>query len=256
MKLSVFMPSIRTHLLEKWFDSLSLAVDDFEAVVCGPFDPPQPLLSLNNFTFIKSFASPTVCAQRAALACSGEYIYHTTDDVLFLDRVISEEITKIKNDDIAVMRYNEGQNYSGQELYESYWYAAEAYKDWPGVNQNWGIGIHFIMTKDLFLKYGGFDCQFEYLNHATHDLLFRIQKNEKVNYKLSSKVASTADWVQGTSGDHAPIHFAQLEHDNHIFRNLWYGGRDVKIMSDNWLVQPELWTRRFRDTNIKRYEDL
>lgn len=259
MKVSVFLPTIRTHLLENWYHSLekSCSRHSFEAVFCGPFDIPKSLAEKENVKFIKDFGNPTRAAQRAALECDGDYIYHTVDDILFFEDCLSNELDSINEDDLVAMRYREGQGFSGKQLPEAYWYAPNAYPRWPGVDQSWGIGIHFIMSKNLFVDYGGFDCRFEYLNHATHDLLFRIQKGEDINYKLSEEEASTADWMPGTSGDHAPIHYAQITHDEGLFRSMWYmGNKDLVIRINNWEEVPDVWNRRFNSKDIKSYGEL
>ena len=259
MKLSVFLPTIRTHLLEKWYDSLCESCNrhDFEVIFCGPFDIPSTLTTKDNVKFIKDYGNPTRAAHLAALQAEGEYLYHTVDDILFYEGVVSEELDYIDPSSVVAMRYNEGVDHSGKELPFSYWYAAIAYPNWPGVNQSWGIGIHFIMTTSMFRDYGGFDCRFEYLNHSTHDLLFRIQKNRGVSYRVSKRVASTADWMPGTSGDHAPIHYAQTTHDEGMFQSLWlHGNNNSKIDIDNWNEQEDVWQRRFSDSNIKQYKDL
>ena len=260
MKVSIFLPTIRTHLLEKWYETLeaSCSRHDFEVVFCGPFDIPESLASKNNVKFIKDFGNPTRSAQRAAIECTGEFIYHTVDDVIFYPNCLSDELDKIQSDDIIAMRYIEGADYSGSDLPDSYWYASPSdYADWPGVSSSWGIGIHFLTSKSNFLRFGGFDCRFEYLVHSTHDLLFRMQKTNEFNYKLSEGVASSADWQPETTGDHAPIHFAQLTHDAGLFQSMWFNGNDnLKINESNWQAQPSVWNRRFNSDKIKSYEEL
>ena len=244
MKVSVFLPTIRTHLLEKWYASLekSCSRHSFEAIFSGPFDIPDSLAKRENVKFIKDFGNPTRAAQLAAIAAEGEYLYHVVDDILFFEDCLSDELDKIEENDIVALRYREGQDFSGTELPPAYWYAPNAYPSWPGINQGWGIGIHFLMKKEIFIEF---------------DLLFRIQKAREVNYKLSSKEASTADWMPGTSGDHGPIHYAQITHDEGLFRSMWFSGNDnLNIDIGNWKDVPEVWSRRFDSTDIKSYEEL
>jgi hypothetical protein len=258
MKLSVFMPTIRTHLLENWYSSLEYSCNrhDFNVILCGPFDPPNSILSRGNVVFIKDFGSPTRSAQLAALSAAGELLYHVTDDVLFFPNVISNEIDLFETNTITALRYTEGIGYEGDKLPLSYWYAPNAYPNWPGVNQNWGIGVHFLMHRQLFIDFGGFDCRFHYLNHAGHDLLFRMQKSG-IKYKTSLEIASKADWMPGVTGDHAAIHNAQIFHDDPLFRHIWFHGREDSIIDkNNWLNQPDVWTTRFKNTNINSYRDL
>lgn len=256
--LSVFMPTIRTHLLEKWYESLEQSCNrhPFEVLLCGPFGVPDSLKSKNNIKFIKDFGSPTRSAQLAAIEASQKYLYHVTDDILFYPNVVSNEIDRMEDNTITALTYTEGVGYSGDKLPPNYWYAPNAYPGWPGVNQSWGIGVHFMVDTELFKKYGGFDCRFDYLNHAGHDLLFRMQK-DGVKYKVSQETASKADWMPGISGDHEAIYVAQTFHDDPLFKSIWITGREnLRVELDNWKDQPDLWITRFDSKEIEKYEDL
>jgi len=257
--LSVFLPTIRTHLLEKWYSSLELSCNrhSFEVVFGGPFPPPCDLLNKDNIRWVQDYGNPTRAAQRAALECKGDFLYHTVDDVLFEPHAISNELEKVETDAITAMRYVEGLNYSGKPLPDTYWYAPAAYPHYKNVESHWGIGVHFLIPRKWFIDHGGFDCQFEYLNHATHDLLFRMQKNG-TRYKISEQVVSSASWVPGTTGDHAPIHYAQTTHDEGIFEHMWNNGHYQRVIKlDNWENHPKIWERRFnKDDPQTEYNQL
>ena len=136
------------------------------------------------------------------------------------------------------MRYREGEGHLGNKLDASYWYAPNAYGDFPGV------------------KYGGFDCRWQYLNHAGHDLLFRVQKNEAVEYCLSDEEASSADWMPNITGDHAPIHHAQIQDDDPLFQREWFFENDRGVIDlHNYKDQSSIWNKRFNG-NEERYSDL
>lgn len=249
MKLSVFMPTIRVDLLNKWYQSLLTACGDidFEVVTCGPFKPPEELLNLENFKWIEDFGCPTRAAQIAASNCVGELLYHTVDDVLFYPNELSNESKRIdlNNDEIVAMRYREGEGQAGELFPSYYWYSDLAYKDFGGVKGVWGSCVHFLMKRDLFLEFGGFDCSFEYLNHSTHDLLYRLQNTKPVKYVLSNNEICTADWQPETTGDHAPIHYAQTEHDQFLFRGMWDTlNRQGSVNLHNWKSVPPIWGRR------------
>ena len=251
MKLSVFMPTIRVHLLKNWYDSLSNACNgiEFEVVTCGPFKPDKELLDLENFKWIEDFGCPTRAAQIAAIECSGDLIYHTVDDVLFFPNELANEVNRLDldHDEIIAMRYREGQGHSGTELSPCYWYSDASYNPalFKGVKGVWGSCIHFLMKRDLFVEFGGFDCLFEYLNHSTHDLLYRIQNSKPVKYSLSNNEISSADWQPDVTGDHAPIHFAQTDHDAYLFKGMWQNEkRSGSVGLDNWNRVSPLWSRR------------
>ena len=56
----------------------------------------------------------------------------------------------------------------------------------------------------------------------------------------------------GTTGDHAPIHHAQLEHDQPLYAKIWRSSsclERLKIDYNNWEDTPSVWTRRFEEKN-------
>jgi hypothetical protein len=258
MKLSVFMPTIRTHLLEKWYESLekSCSRHDFEVILCGPFDIPESLKLKDNITFIKSFASPTVCAQLCLIQAKGDYLYHTVDDALFYPETISDELDRIDSDTIVAMRYREGGNYEGELFSDNYWYCSTAYGGYPNIDDNWGHCVHFLLSREKLLKSGGFNCKYHYLNHATHCLLFRLQKHMGMGYRLSKSEITTCSHQPGTSGDHASIHHAQIDHDAPLFFNSWFHKVEPLLVDiNNWKDQPNIWSSRFSGKE-RSYEEM
>lgn len=256
MQLSVILPTIRVHLLDKWFRTLEKSCNrnKFEVICAGPFPPSASLLKLPNFKWISSFASPTVCAQLCGIEARGELLLHSVDDALYYPDAVSNEID-VYNDNIVGMRYNEGENYSGKELPEWYWYCETAYRGWQAIHPRWGHCVHFMMPTSLFKKVGGFNCQYHYLNEATHDLLFRLQKNG-VRYALSRQEVTNCSWQPERTGDHGSIHDAQIGHDAPLFRSLWgQGVQPLYIDINNWKSQPEVWSTRFTGTESS-YNDL
>ena len=255
--ISVILPTIRVHLLEAWYESLVLSCPrhKLEVVCCGPFDPPSSLLELPNFTFIRSFASPTVCAQLCAIEARGEYLFHAVDDALFYPSVVSDELD-IADDHVVGMRYNEGGGHSGTELPEDRWLAEHVYDEWKGIGNSWKLCGLFLMKKGIFVDFGGFDCVFQYLSNAITDLLFRVQLNSSdVNFSLSKRVVCSVDHMPNISGDHKAMHIAN-SYDIRTFESFWKdtAGRN-KISLNNYQRHPEIWNLRFTGTE-KKYGDL
>lgn len=258
--ISIFMPCIRVHLLPGWYESLLSSVGDysFEAVICGPFDPPKEIAKIPHIKFIKSYAHPTKCAQIAAKSCAAKYLYHTVDDVVFLPNRIKEAMDLIKDSDdttIIGMRYKEGANFSGRRIPEHEWTVGGSYSYLP-LPRDWYIYGHFLMNRGFFRLLGGFDCAFEYLNHATHDLEIRAQIYG-MNWIRFEEEISSADWVEGTTGDHAPIHYAQTTHDAPLFNEIWGPKPNRTIINiDNDKNYPDVWERRFPNGLPKTYEEM
>jgi hypothetical protein len=263
-KLSVFMPCIRVHNLKKFYETLSLSCKrySFQLVICGPFEPPEEFKKMPNFKFVQSYASPTVSAQLAAIACDGELIYHTTDDCLFIEDAIDECIDlfdKSDKNNIISMRYIESANHANKTSFPLRYWLAGSSLPLPNINPNFNINAHFLMTKELFLYFGGFDCQFEYLTHASADLLIRMQSLGSVVFH-SPKDVTTADWFEGIQKDHEPIAKAQEGHDYPLFLQLWMARPDPFarriIPLDNYKNQPEHWERRFGKEKPTAYDQL
>jgi len=263
-KLSIFLPSIRTFYLEKLYESAinSCKKHDFELVIAGPFELPESLKGNNNIKFIKTYASPTKSAQLAAIACEGELIYHTSDDVLFIENAIDEAIElydrKCSDDDIVSMRYIESLNHEAKNEFPLHYWTVANSCPIHSLNQNWNINANFLMKKDLFVKYGGFDCCFEYLTQAGADLLIRLQKNGSIVYH-SEKNITTADWSGGSKGEeHKPIQIAQEQKDTPLFWNIWLFDYDTRNIIDinNHKNYPDKWERRFGNNLPSSYEEL
>lgn len=259
------MPSIRTHQLEKWYETLSLACKkySFQVVICGPFDLPESLAKRENVKFIKSYAHPTKCAQIAALECDGELIHHNVDDTHFYEDSIDKNIEFWDKScfprDVISMRYIEGQNHATTETFPMNYWKAGTYYPVPHIHPLWNINCHFMMPRDLFLEYGGFDCKYEYLTYACQDLLFRMQRDGVRVYDSLCDV-SNADWYPGAMKDHGPIVVAQLQYDEPRFRNDWLysplGNPLVKIDVNNHKIYAENWQRRFGGEQPKAYNEL
>jgi len=257
-ELSVFMPTIRTHLHEAWLSSLEDSCNrhKFEVVLCGPFEPPAAVLQKENVTWIKSFASPTVCAQMAMLACKGDYLLHLVDDALFVSNSISDEMDKITSQSVVGLRYNEGQGHTGTELENERWVAGHAYDDWDGIDNSWKLCGLFIIPKALIIKYGGFDCIFEYFSNALTDLLFRIQNTDPaIDFYLSKRVICSVDHMPSMTGDHGAMHMANNK-DVGIFRSFWHLTTDRSTVDiNNFNNNEKIWSFRFKGQETK-YEDL
>ena len=56
--------------------------------------------------------------------------------------------------------------------------------------------------------------------------------------------------MPGTSGDHAPIHYAQLDHDEPLFRSRYSTSEGLhnnkKLKLSDWKLYPSIWGRRFK----------
>jgi hypothetical protein len=264
--VSFFLPGIRTHMWEDFYKSAKLACQEhsFEIVVVSPFDPPEILQNNEQFRVIKDMGHPTRCAQIAALNSRGRLIYHCVDDGIFVPESVDYAIAiydkSCTSKDMINMRYREGPNYSGGSLPLAFWDAKSSQELCaPGIDSTWRTAPHFLVDRKHFLSMGGFDCQFEYLNHPLHDLAFRVQANGGRIYHSPTDVINCTHYPELTV-DHAPVHNAQINHDLPIFRKIYQNPRAAyeRMILDisNWKNAPTVWKRRFGDDKITSYVDL
>ena len=111
--------------------------------------------------------------------------------------------------------------------------------------------MHFFMRLETFRETGGLDCEWEYSNHAIHDLMFRLQSLGGNIYNLE-KVAFLCSHLPNRTGDHGPVHDAQIGPDSSKFSCIYNDPfknnleTRLKIPYNNWEKCPDVWARRFK----------
>ena len=115
------------------------------------------------------------------------------------------------------------------------------------------------MKKETYTSVGGIDCQFEYVNHSIHDLMFRLQCRVSRVF-LSTLECLICTHYPETTVDHAPIHYAQLGHDEPLFDEI-YSKRcnptdRISINYHNWEGEDTIWGRRFKEPLPTTYEEM
>jgi len=276
--ISIVLPTIRTHLLEDLYESIvkSCPRHSFELICVGPFDIPDKLMKKDNVKYIKDYGCPSRAIQIAFINTTGKLVHTLVDDCFYYPDVLSETIDLFNeecgNRNILGMKFFESPEHY-QAVKEGtttdqapeqrntshpigYWYAGPSYGNLKGVNPNWGSACLFIAQTDLVKEFGGWDCKFEYNNHATHDLLFRLQKHDSKFY-ITEYDVFVANWYEGTTVDHSPIHYGQLTHDVPLFNQMWINPNNRrKIQLDNYKNSPDVWKRRFKDQLPKTYNEM
>jgi hypothetical protein len=211
----------------------------------SPFDLPEGMSNIDNIKLVKDCGQVSRCVQRGMLEIDSDLVFLTVDDCVFLEDSIDVSINDYRKlcsrEDILNMRYSEGGNILSSEYYAS----GKAFSFLSGINYSWYVAPQFIMNKNEFVRLGGFDCQFEYINECVHDLSYRIQYGGgKIIH--SSTYSCVATWYEGSSGDHKTIFEAQTYHDWPIFVEMYKQPNNRYIIDyDNWKNTPEVWNRRF-----------
>ena len=254
--VSILMPAIRTHNWLMLYGSLvnSCKKHSFELVLVSPFDLPENMRHFKNIKLIRDYGAPTRAAQIGALKCEGRLMYHCVDDAIFLPDAIDKAIEQYDNicgrKDVINMRYKEGVEYSGQTMPMGYWTAwHHGELRLQGVPMDYKISLHHLIDMEYFKELGGWDCQFEYINHPLHDLMFRLQADGGRLYD-SVVDATTCDHYINKTVDHGPIFDAQSFSDKPKFDAIYSipdacQGR-IHLELDNWKNSPAVWDRRFK----------
>jgi len=264
--VSILIPAIRVNNWARMYSTIleSCKNHSFELILISPFDLPDDLKKFDNIKLIKDFGHPTRAAQIGLLQCSGRLTYHCVDDALFypgaIDLAIDLYDSSCNRRDVVNMRYREGENFTGQEWPRAFWFAY--YHDelrLSGIDSRWKISLHPLMSTEFLKEIGGGDCQFEYINHPLHDLMFRVQADSGRIFD-SPIDATTCNHYGGRSIDHASIHDAQTYYDLPIFKDLYsqanIASTRIKIPLDNWEQTSDYWHRRFKGKRPTSYEEI
>ncbi len=267
--VSIILPSIRPENLIRFYESVKQNSKNstFEIIIPGPYIIPVELMVKGNVTFLHTYANPTISFQLAALLSNAEYIYNTTDDGLLQNNALDlaiECFDSLTDKDMINMRYDEGvldadtlkpieQDHAHFNL--DYW-KAHSHGDLrlPGIHPDWQLCMHFFMKHKYFMELGGFDCEYEYSNHALHDLAFRVQANGGKILNLP-KVAFYCSWLPEKTGDHGPVHEAQTGPDVRKFYQTYSQSNAIQsriyLDYNNWQNYEHIWSRRFDTNNLR-----
>lgn len=253
MDLSICIPGIRP---DRWGLVCDTAENscfryEFEIIFVGPYAPSQEVLGRKYVTFIEDWGCPTRATQIAVKHATAPLIARIDDDAKFFEDGLNQAVDLKKTlgeKDCVVLRYREGVNYGGAPVHKNYWHANH-----HKVVRRFGFPAHYMVsmtplfTKDYLVRIGGWDCRFEHLNWATHDICYRIQRDGGVFHESPIEV-TTNDWFPGRKGDHGPIIDAQDHHDWPLFVGIMAKKnvrKRIMIDFDNWKQAEERWVRRF-----------
>jgi hypothetical protein len=255
MRVSIIVPTIRPNYWQRFYDSVVLSCKNFswEIIFVGPFANEEFLKSHPDVRFIESFANPTTCFQVGVAASENPiYFFSSDDSVLYpdaLDTCLSDWIQHCRTQDVINCRYREGNNFGTYEFPMAYWFAG-SYPHVYGqkyVKPQWGIALQTVGSREFFIEFGGFDCAFQFSNHAHADFSFRLQNGYGHVYQSRVEIANLSHF-DGDDGDHAPVRSAQENDDTKLFNEIWNNqdGRG-KIDFNNYKSFASLvWNKRFK----------
>jgi len=256
-EISILMPAIRVHNWDRVYRSIEGSTRrSFELLIVSPYPLTPFLQEKRNVKYVKDFGSPVRASCIGAMLCEGRFVFPThADDAFFIKDSIDNNIdfllaqgSDIKN--VVVCKYSESENLKYPERY----HGDEYYKLTTAVPVNkkyipdhWLIFNSAFWHREYFDTSGGWDCIFEVCPMAHTDLAIRAQKDGAVA-TLSPYPIAICNHMPGTSGDHAPVHYAQTLIDEPLFKQKYNDGIDhltIKIDLMNWKNAPIVWNRRF-----------
>ena len=251
MKLSCILPGIRPGNWKKVYDSLAdTTKEKYELIIISPYELPYSLRSKKNVKLIKDYGSPVRCQQIGLINCTGEWITWAADDGYFLTDsmdIAFDSLINKKENTVVIGKYHEGQASADMntiKYYRIYTHDASRCKYIPTDCLMLMVGL---VSRNKIMELGGFDCAFEVLPMAFNDLSLRLY-NDKCEFIFQEAVMFKCGHFPGTTGDHAPIHNAQVYFDLPKFKMIYSrqeSQQRIKIDIDNWKNVPERWTRRW-----------
>jgi len=262
-KLSVILPGIRVHNWKTFYDSICKSFSGlFELIIISPYSLPKELEQFDNIKIIKDLGSPSRCQQIGLENSEGEFITWGADDGYFLDDSLDKvfeywEKNCTIDTDIITCKYFEGEanqqgilHSTGQtELSKDFYYKinhANGLRSCFIPDDYWILNVGVIKTS-YAKEMGGWDTRFEATSVSHMDFAVRTQRNNSRFFMMKQPIF-TCGHTPGTSGDHAPVHYAHTLNDEPLFRKIYNSSScmdRVKIDLNNWKNSPALWKRRF-----------
>lgn len=265
VKISILIPSIRPHLLEGVYGSIEKSFHgEFELVIVSPYPLPKSLVHKTNILYIHDAGTPIRGRQRGLIACSGDYVCYTADDVTFYQNALDIAYNTIKDKDyktIVLGKYREGEEQNSFMDTDSYYFLMthDALKPiMHNVPRDYKLLNTGLMSRKLMLEIGGFDCKFEACAMACVDLSIRIQ-NYGCPIIIQNEPFFYATHLPMRLGDHAPIHNAQTTHDTPLFMAMYMDDRSkyrTTIDINNWEKASPWWIRRFGTPETECKHDM
>lgn len=253
-QLSVICPSIRTHNLINLYDSIGRAFSGaWELIVVSPYALPPELESKDNVQWIESWRSPIACQQMGLISSRGELISYAADDGWYLPNSLDIAFKSLENEPyttIVTGKYQEGERVN-DNMEVDFYYKLSNHETMqlPGVPKECLMLNVGIIHRSLLEELGGWDSSLFFVCPlAYNDFAIRAYKFG-CKFILQQEPMFSCGHMPGTTGDHAPIHHAQTDHDQPLFTGIYSNPSTYllrnKIDINNWKKSSEKWSERF-----------
>ncbi len=247
-KLSVLLPSIRPGNLKRLWDSIDAAcTEPWELIIVSPYELPPNVKYKENVKYIQSFRCPTASQQLGLLEATGEYVTYAADDGFFLPCSIDLALKSLYTEKNAVVcgKYNEGAPNPDMAEINYYYIYTHNGSRCDGVPKDCLMLMVGVVPRKMLIEIGGLDCRFEALPMAFNDWSIRLY-NKGVKFIFQKEQMFSCTHMPGHEGDHGPIHDAQTQNDEIIFKGVYLKDtKRINIPLDTWKNTDEIWTRRF-----------
>jgi hypothetical protein len=263
IELSVILPGIRIKNWENFYRTLQMSFSgNFELIIISPYTLPVSMEKIDNVRLYNDFGSPSRCQQIGLVQSKGEFITWGADDGWFHKNALDKALSLWKKNhtnekDIVTCKYFEGShNQSGvahstgkTELSTEKYYKlnnAGALRSKYIPDEYWILNVGILKTS-YAKELGGWDTIFETTAISHSDFAVRTQRNGSKYFMLEDPIFSCSH-MPGTTGDHAPIHWAHLHNDEPLFRKIYNDHSCLerkKINLNNWKNSQDVWKRRF-----------
>lgn len=243
MKLSILVPGIRTQNWKALYDSVECKYE-WEMIFISPYPLPEELKK-DNVVHIEDFGSPMRCQQIGLLKSIGKYISWAADDGSYRWKALENAIGVLdkKQNAVVMGKYMEGAY--NPEMIRNHYYVLNNHNATAGLKKQYWMLNCGVVPRQMLIDVGGWDCQFEVCPMAYNDLAIRLQ-DKGIEFIIQCGLMFECSHTPGHQGDHGPIHDAQIDHDEPLFKKLWKDGKRKSVIPlVNWVDAPERWTRRF-----------
>lgn len=247
---SILVPGIRpgnwTHLYESIKSSTSRS---FEMIIISPYDLPRNLEGNLQIKLIKSFSGPLRAQQLGLIQSTGKYVSWAADDGWYLPNALDVSFNHLEStpNSVVVGKYNEGPDNKEMDDINYYYFARHDGSSGKYVPQDCLMLMCGVIPRELLFEIGGWDCQFEVCPMGYIDVSIRLY-NRGCKFIFQNEMMFRCGHMPGTVGDHAPIHYAQTQHDSPLFKLIYSrenSKQRINIPLDNYKKYSDRWGKRF-----------
>lgn len=246
--LSVLMPGIRDYNWRGLVDSIKQSITtSFEIIFVSPVVGLPDGVDEKNIKFVRDFGNPVRCFNIALYLAEGTLCTYGSDDGLYCGDVLGKYTNLLLTRDrksIIAMASVEAQRYYSREFCFINKHPEIAS---PNIPDSYIMLMTPILYTDYFREIGGLDQRFETLAMADLDLSIRLQA-DGANVEFVDDIVGRYTHMPGVSGDHGPMHYAQIEHDEPLFNRIYRDPNyttSTHVDINSWRHVPSVWPRRF-----------